>query len=94
MNNEIPLMTDPLGAYWTQPSVYDIVVDDDCVLMSQSDFDKLSDYSRSQPSGVYDGKMWKSKYNNIWYLKWYGPHENPHLNIDMCTVNHREIIIT
>lgn len=41
--------------------------------MSHETFEKLKEYSCSQPSGVYEGKMWKSKtYEGKWILQWFG----------------------
>lgn len=102
----IPPMTDPLGRHWRQPDTDNFVLDDTHVIMSQRDFDSLSDYSHSYPSGVYHGKCWKTRisvtltcketqrqtlgWTDRWQLRWYGPHEDPKL----CSINHREIIIT
>ena len=58
--NTIPPVTDPLGKSWVQPKVEDITVYSDVAIMSLEDFNLLEDYSSSQPSGVYHGKMWKS----------------------------------
>ena len=88
--NIIPLMLDPSGKHWEQPKREEIEIDDTHVLMSKSTFYKLHDYSRSQPTGVYHGKMWKSQgKGNIWYLRWFGVSKNP----DLCSNNVREIII-
>lgn len=59
----IPPITDLLGRYWEQPSISEILFDElnDYVIMSQSTFDKLANYSCSQPSGVYEGKMWRTQ---------------------------------
>ena len=89
--NVIPEITDPLGKYWEQPKISDIVLDDKYALMTKTSFNKLPNYSMSQPTGVYGGKMWKSgsDMENIWYLKWWSsPDEN-----DMCKGNVREILI-
>jgi hypothetical protein len=55
--------------------------------MNQHALDNLKDYSRSQPSGVYPGKMWKGLFNTLdgekWYLCWYG--EVPGRQ-DVCSV--------
>lgn len=39
------------------------VLDDDYVLMSKLDFDLLPDYTNSEPTGKYNGKMWKGQFN-------------------------------
>lgn len=78
-----------MGSGWDQPNHEDILTDETHAVMSEKDFNALLDYSSSTPSGVYVGKMWKSKVRDSWYLRWYGPHELP----DMCSNNHREILI-
>ena len=67
----IPVITDPLGKYWDQPSLDDIAIDDDVAMMTPKAFDELLDYSASIPSGKYAGKMWKACYRDGWYLRWY-----------------------
>lgn len=71
----IPPITDPLGKHWEQPDRTEIKIDDDIATMSQRTFDKLSEYSASQPTRAYDGKMWKSHVRGVWYLRWFGPAE-------------------
>lgn len=92
MKNIIPPITDPLGKYWDQPSISNVLIDDKYAVMNESDFKQLADYSRSQPSGVYPGKMWKALYypNNIetWYLCWFGYDPEP----GYCSNNYREIL--
>mgnify|MGYP001774746477 CR=1 FL=1 len=94
MNEEqaIPEMTDPMGKYWGQPDANNILIDDTYALMAAADFDKLNEYSQSQPSGVYVGKMWKCRqrgHEDKWYLRWYGLHADP----GMCSNNSREILV-
>lgn len=59
----IPPITDPMGRAWKQPPVSEILFDDfnDYVMMNESTFHQLADYSFSRPSGVYEGKMWRSQ---------------------------------
>lgn len=72
MNNVIPVITDPLGSAWVQPSLSAIEIDDTHALMSKGAFNKLLEYSTSTPSGVYVGKMWKGQYKTgEWYLAWF-----------------------
>lgn len=86
----IPEMTDSLGKYWDQPSRDRIIVDNTHAVMSPDTFDALADYSCSNPSGVYDGKMWKRGLKSgKWYLVWYGPCDNPNL----CKIETREILV-
>lgn len=99
--NQIPLMTDPLGRYWKQPSPESILIDDCHAIMDQAAFDALGEYSSSMPSGVYDGKMWKRSDGVYdvdflagggipeWLLMWYGPSEVP----DKCSINSRKILL-
>lgn len=70
---QIPKITDPLGRNWGQPDESEILVDEECAVMSRKSFDKLKDYSDSQPSALYNGKMWKTcacvKGGPMWILK-------------------------
>lgn len=95
--NVIPEITHPYGKYWEQPARENILIDDKNALMNQADFDLLADYSCSQPSGVYEGKMWKCRRPYVitkgitprWFLLWFGFSEKP----DCCSTYVREIII-
>jgi hypothetical protein len=87
--NAIPVMTDPLGRHWRQPDRSRILTDDTHAVMTRQDFFKLSDYSTTYPSGVYDGKMWRRRQGFDWLLCWYGPCENPKL----CSINARVVIL-
>lgn len=82
--NEVPPITDPLGKHWQQPKRENILVDNTHALMSKADFEKLLDYSLSQPSGVYEGKMWKCQRlgpryepTGQWILRWFGVSDKP-----------------
>lgn len=87
----IPPMTDPLGRYWKQPNPAAILLDDTHALMSAADFNSLAEYSRSTPSGVYPGKMWKAILSDgSRYLCWYGAVEG---NPKVCSNNNRLILI-
>jgi len=101
-SNTIPPMTHPLSKAWNQPDTKFIEITDEYAIMSQKTFNALMNYSHSQPSGVYEGKMWKSEvryskqnfalrqtFYDKWYLKWYGFSADP----DCCSNNKREIII-
>lgn len=72
MINVIPEMTHYLSKAWRQPAVSDIEIDNENALMNEEVFKQLMEYSCSQPSGVYEGKMWKSKFDNGWLLCWFG----------------------
>ena len=64
----IPVMDDPLGRYWEQPSRDDILVDDVYALMSKESFDKLHNYECSHPTGAYPGKMWRRDNILFWWV--------------------------
>ena len=91
-------MTDPLGRYWDQPDTTNILIDDTYALMARSDFEKLSEYSTSDPTGVYEGKAWKSVRivrtdtgyaRDGWLLRWFGSHPDP----AKCSYNQRIILL-
>lgn len=93
--NYVPPITHPYGQHWEQPARDRILMDETHALMDAETFTKLSEYSTSYPSGVYDGKMWRRN-EGMWliggkqYLCWYGPSaENP----DCCEIFFREIIV-
>jgi hypothetical protein len=98
--NTIPPITDPMGKHWEQPDPSRFVITDERVVMSRSDFDKLHDYSHSQPTGTYPGKCWKrggyEKGNPVpvvWWLCWFGAQFED--NGEKFVSNHyREIVIT
>lgn len=76
--NTIPPITSEQGRGWRQPSTTHIDFDGDYALMPQWVFKELSEYSRSMPSGVYDGKMWKAQMKDgTWLLRWYEPCDEP-----------------
>ncbi|MFZ6686617.1 hypothetical protein ACO0K0_02580 [Undibacterium sp. SXout11W] len=99
MKNQIPEVTHQLGKHWEQPQRECILIDDQHALLSRSDFNKLSEYSSTIPSGVYEGKMWKrldglfdplcKPCNREWLLCWFG------FGIDKgrCSINFRKILI-
>lgn len=75
MNNLIQIspITNRLGQGWEQPDAGEILVDDEYAVMSKKSLDRLKDYSGSQPSALYNGKMWKTcvcvKGGPLWILK-------------------------
>lgn len=88
--NIIPLIIHPLGKSWRQPDPKNFLIDDDHVVMTQEECNKLATYSTSKPSGVYAGKMWKRETNKgKLILCWYGYHQNP----NFCSNNERWILI-
>lgn len=92
-------MTHPLGQHWKQPEREMILIDDTHALMSKATFEKLSEYSCTIPTGVYEGKMWR-RHDGIfdphcpvekrrWLLGWFGFSDD----LDKCSNNFREIIL-
>lgn len=78
----IPEMTNELGNYWDQPNRNDIEIDEEIALMSVESLNKLKEYNTSIPSGVYEGKMWKTKHKNEYYLRWYDKIQEDHMLIE------------
>ena len=88
---EIPECIHPLGEYWEQPKNTDIEIDDTHALMSEESFEKLHEYSRSIPTGVYAGKTWKlHSLDGKWYLRWY---EDDSVYSGMCLIKSRIILV-
>lgn len=79
----IPQMIDPLGLHWQQPTdIRQAPMDETHVLLTPRQIADLLEYSRSYPSGTYDGKCWKREGEDedgstFWYLCWYQPHPAP-----------------
>lgn len=100
----IPDMDVNMGRSWRQPLRPDIQfeVSADMTMpiiknipvhayMWEADFEGLSDYSRSTPSGVYPGKMWKADWGGKWHLVWFADSErNPGLE---CSIHHCPILL-
>lgn len=84
----IPPVIDPHTHYWKQPDRKNILVNDTYAVMSQTTFDTLEEYNKTDPAYVYEGRMWKRLHNNIYYLCWYGE-----FNISFGKVCMREITI-
>lgn len=83
--NEIPLITEPMGKYWTQPNPEEMAVDATHALVYDSAWGKLKNYELSLPSGCYPGKVWRC--GNL--LRWYGP-ENSN---GRCAIEQRIIVL-
>ena len=90
MDRRIPPITEPEGKCWYQPSYDELIFSDDAVMVSRDAFNRLSDYSRSIPSGVYEGKIWKSMIKDQWYLCWFGAHST---DPKLCTIYRLPLII-
>lgn len=90
MKNSIPEMTNPLGKYWEQPNVKEILIENNNAIMTGVTFNKLKNYSHSIPSGVYVGKMWRGvSREGINFLAWYGESDKP----NECLIHRIEIIL-
>ncbi|NTG22019.1 hypothetical protein G6L00_16395 [Agrobacterium rhizogenes] len=100
----IPEITDPLGKHWDQPKdIRSAPMDGALVLLTRSQFNRLSEYSATLPSAVYPGKCWKRAEPGPaapgspkrrgpmrWLLVWYGEHAT---DSKLCTIERREIRI-
>lgn len=74
IKDEIPKITDPMGKHWEQPELSEIILHMSRAVMDKKAFNLLKDYSRTNPSGVYVGKMWKARMlDGSWKLRWYSP---------------------
>lgn len=88
-------MTHLLSQHWEQPGLGDFTVDSEYAYMDLDDFWKLPDYSTSEPSGVYEGKMWRSSVyidddkERTWILRWFGLSDKP----DTVILDWRRIVI-
>jgi hypothetical protein len=58
---EIPEMTNPLGKYWEQPDRNEIKFSFGRAWVSKKVFNSLKQYDVTNPSGVYEGKIWRRK---------------------------------
>jgi hypothetical protein len=85
----IPEMVHKLGRYWEQPAREKIMVDEHHAYMDTETFRALKDYSVTNPTGVYSGKMWK-RYGNGWVLCWY---EEDQKDPTYALIHHRRIVI-
>ena len=87
----VPPMTDPMGRSWNQPDISEIEFDDSHALMNKRTFEALSEYSCSQPSGVYPGKMWmRTMSDGSHFLCWFDVSEK---GDNYCSTKLREILI-
>ena len=85
----IPPITHELGAYWKQPPLSDLLVDETHAVMTERTLKALAEYSTTIPTGVYEGKMWRRATYPGWLLCWYGPGDRP----DNCSIATREILV-
>lgn len=103
--NEIPSI--PVK-FWSraQPPISAILVDDMHALMTLDTFKQLAEYSITNPSGAYPGRMWR-RYDGVgdmdfrraggqpeWLLGWYGFCRKPECpGCENVSTNFRKIII-
>jgi len=97
----IPPMTHELSRHWEQPRTAEIEIDDTHALMTRRTFENLAEYSATNPSGVYEGKMWRREDGAfdykflarggkpVWLLCWYGLSDKP----GMVSNNSRKILV-
>jgi hypothetical protein len=89
-HNEIPPMTDPMGRSWRQPADIRLApMDDTHVMLTRRQVDALPEYSRSYPSGTYNGKCWLRDGEDVQWLCWYKKHADP----TKIGIDYREILI-
>ena len=69
-----------------------ICLNDEHFLISKADFDALPEYSTSKPTGVYDGKCWKAKGKDGWWIGCYIEETPPHPD-GMLTPFRRALIV-
>lgn len=70
----IPPMKHQWSKGWSQPALNEIDLSNGrTAVMPLSAFKKLSEYSSSLPSGVYEGKMWRARAScaSGWVLRWF-----------------------
>lgn len=91
LNNVIPPIIEPLGRFWKQPDLADILIDDTHAVVSTADFIRLADYSCSLPSGVYSGKVWRGMHSETheWQLFWYSDSRYER----HCLINRRILLV-
>ena len=96
-------MTDPLSSHWEQPSRELIEIDDKYAMMSIYTFRQLHEYSGTNPTGCYPGKMWRRHDGSfdreflarggkpVWMLCWFGISDR---GSEWCSNNYRIIILS
>lgn len=96
MSNGIPPMTHPLSRQWDQPDVSGFLIDATHCVLLRKDWEELTAYDSSIPSGVYDGKVWRTSMKRLAvhnfctdYVRWYGPSDDP----DRCSIHTRLALV-
>lgn len=86
--NEIPIMDDPLGKHWRQPTdIRSAPMDDQHILLSSEQVAGLAEYSSTIPTGVYPGKCWKRLQSTGPLFVWFGAETD-----GKCPILFREIL--
>lgn len=70
-DTKIPAITHPLGRYWEQPDVDQVTIDSGHAMMTTTTMNQIADYTGSEPSGMYVGKMWRRLELGRWFLYWF-----------------------
>jgi len=86
----VPPITCELGKSWRQPNPHNFVWDDDCVAMSREDYERLHTYDCTDPTGIYEGKMWKRHSGGKCYLCYITDCPG---HPDFCTIHRIELIV-
>ena len=92
----IPEMKSSLGhhEYWRQPDRSEIKIDGIVAKMAKNTFNALNRYDNSNPTGVYQGKMWRRAIFDAddriicWNLVWFGEEVE-----GACNIYKKEIVI-
>lgn len=89
----IPEMTHPLSEHWDQPDRRNLIFVGDKIHLTRPVWDALCSYDCTDPSGVYEGKMWRARgvdHKGAWQqLRWYGHSKNP----NNCSCNARDVVV-
>ncbi len=85
-------ITNPLGKHWEQPAHDEVIIDETHAFMSQSVCDQLKQYDSTNPTGTYEGKMWKRESGGKLWLIFYDVDWKEH-DPKMLTINSRRIVI-
>lgn len=86
-------MTHPLSKAWRQPDRSLITIDDTHALVPAKVWDDLVEYSATNPTGAYEGKIWKriQGWEGTKYICWYGFSYNG--NPDHVSINCRVALV-
>lgn len=75
---------------WNTPRRNEILaIDKDYVIITKETLAKLPDYTNSEPTGKYNGKMWKAKaHTGEWMFCWCNNADG-----DFIDINYRQVLI-